>query len=180
MKTITMASTWCEGCSGCHMSFLDMDERLVELIGKGLVLTATPITDLKIPPMGTDLGIIEGAVATDHHMEDVKELRHRCKMIVALGDCAVFGGINTMRNYFTVDELLHRGYVTTESTVNGTPPTSNELGKLLPKVLSVHEVVKVDFFIPGCPPPADVIYHVLNELVEGRVPRLTQDLLYYD
>ncbi len=180
MNTIKIASTWCEGCSGCHMSLLDMDERLVELIGKGLVLTATPITDLKIPPMGTDIGIIEGAVSTDHHLEEVKELRHRCKMIVALGDCAVFGGINTMRNYFTVEELLHRGYVTTESTVNGTPPTSDELGKHLPKVLAVNEAVKVDFYIPGCPPPADVIYHVLNELVEGRVPALTQDLLYYD
>lgn len=180
MKTVKIASTWCEGCSGCHMSFLDMDERLVELIGKGLELTATPITDLKIPPLGTDIGIIEGSVATDHHEEEVKELRKRCKLIVALGDCAVFGGIHTMRNYFTVEELLERGYVSTESTVNGTPPTSPELGKLLPKVLAVNEVVKVDFYIPGCPPPADAIYHVLNELIEGRMPKLEGKLLHYD
>lgn len=180
MKKIKVASVWCEGCSGCHMSFLDMDERLVELIKEGMELTATPITDLKIPEERTDVGIIEGAVATDHHVEDVKLFRERCKFIIAIGDCAVFGGIPTMRNYIPVQEVLNRGYIETESTVNGKIPTSNELGKLLPRVLAVNEVIKVDYYIPGCPPSADAIYYVLKELIEGRVPQLSGDLLKYD
>jgi NAD-reducing hydrogenase small subunit len=180
MGKIKVASIWCEGCSGCHMSFLDMDERLVELINKGLEINATPITDLKIPDEGTDIGIIEGAVATDHHEEEVKTMRERCKFIVALGDCAVFGGIPTMRNYVPVEELLERGYITTESTVQGKIPSSEEIGKHLSKVKAVNEVIKVDFYIPGCPPSADAIYYVLKEILEGRVPKLEGELLKYE
>ncbi|MGB9857133.1 MAG: NADP oxidoreductase [Dictyoglomaceae bacterium] len=180
MKKIKVASVWCEGCSGCHMSFLDMDERLVELINKGLEINATPITDLKVPDEDTDIGIIEGAVATDHHEEEVKLMRKKCKFIVALGDCAVFGGIPTMRNYFSKEELLERGYITTESTFQGKIPTSEELGKHLPKTMAVNEVIKVDFYIPGCPPSADTIYYVLKEILEGRVPVLSGELLKYE
>lgn len=180
MKKVKVASVWCEGCSGCHMSFLDMDEKLVELIKEGLELNATPITDLKIPDEDTDIGIIEGAVATDHHVEDVKVMRERCKYIVALGDCAVFGGIPTMRNYFSVDELLKRGYKETESTTDGKIPQSEELGKLLPKVKSVDEVIKVDYYVPGCPPSADAIYHVLKSILDGKKPVLPKELLKYD
>lgn len=180
MGKVKVASIWCEGCSGCHMSFLDMDERLVELIHKGLEINATPITDLKIPDEGTDIGIIEGAVATDHHEEEVKMMRERCKIIVALGDCAVFGGIPTMRNYFSKEELLERGYITTESTVDGKIPTSKEIGKHLSKTKAVNEVIKVDLYIPGCPPSADAIYYVLNEVLEGRIPKLEGELLKYE
>ncbi|PMQ01032.1 MAG: NADP oxidoreductase [Dictyoglomus sp. NZ13-RE01] len=180
MAKLKVASIWCEGCSGCHMSFLDMDERLVELINKGLELNATPITDLKVPDEDTDIGIIEGAIATDHHEEEVKMMREKCKFIVAIGDCAVFGGIPTMRNYFTREELLERGYITTESTVQGKIPTSEEIGKHLPKTKAVNEVIKVDFYIPGCPPSADAIYYVLKEILEGRTPVLSGDLLKYE
>ncbi len=180
MKKLTLASTWCEGCSGCHMSLLDLDERLVELISLGLELTATPITDLKEPPPGTDVGIIEGAVGNTHQEEEVRLFRERCKVLVAIGDCSVFGGIPTMRNYTPVEEVLKRGYVTTESTVSGRIPGSAELGRLLPRVKAVNEVVRVDFYIPGCPPSADAIYHVLKSLLLGKIPRLTGKLLRYE
>lgn len=181
MAKVKLASTWLEACAGCHMSILDMDERIVELIQAGVEFTSTPITDLKHPPEeGVDIGIIEGAIGTDLHEEEAKRLRKKCKILIAIGDCAVFGGIATMRNYFSREELLTRGYIDTESTKDGKIPTSDELGKLLPKVKAVKDVVKVDFFIPGCPPPADSIYTALRELLAGRIPVLKGDLLKYD
>jgi len=180
MKKITLASDWLEGCAGCHMSLLDMDERLVELINEGLEITATPITDLKIPAPGTDIGVLEGAVATDHQEEVARLFRERCKILVALGDCAVFGGINTMRNYIPTEELLKRGYITTESTVEGKIPQGPGIGKHLKKCKALNEVVKVDFYIPGCPPSADAIYRVLKDVLEGKTPRLEEELLKYD
>jgi NAD-reducing hydrogenase small subunit len=179
-KKVVFASDWLEGCSGCHMSFLDMDERLVELVQMGLEITATPITDLKEPAPGTDLGVIEGAVATDHQLAVAKMFRERCKILVAIGDCAVFGGINTMRNWIPLPELLERGYITTESTVEGKIPQGPGIGKHLPRCMALNEVVKVDFYIPGCPPPADAIYRVLVDVLEGKTPLLTGELLKYE
>lgn len=180
MKKITIASDWLDGCSGCHMSMLDMDERLVELIKMGVELNATPITDFKEPTEEVDIGILEGAVSTNHHIEVVKNMRNKCKILIAIGDCAVFGGIVTMRNYFSVEELLRRGYIETESTVDGKIPTSPEIGKHTKLVKAVNQIVKVDFYIPGCPPRADAIFYVLKELVEGRKPLLVGELLRYD
>jgi NAD-reducing hydrogenase small subunit len=179
-QRVTLASDWLEGCAGCHMSLLDMDERIVELVQMGLVLTATPITDLKIPAFGTDLGVIEGAVATDHQLEVAKLYRERCKVLVALGDCAVFGGVNAMRNWIPIEELLLRGYVTTETTVDGKIPKGPGIGTHLPRCMALNEVVKVDFFIPGCPPSADAIYQVLKDVLEGKTPKLEGKLLSYE
>jgi NAD-reducing hydrogenase small subunit len=180
MKKITLASEWLEGCSGCHMSFLDMDERLVELIQRGIVITSSPITDLKVPQPGTDVGILEGAVSTDHHEEVAKLFRERCKILIAIGDCAVFGGIVTMRNYIPVNELLKRGYVETESTVEGKIPMGEDIGKHLTRCKALNEVVHVDYYIPGCPPPADAIYQVISDLIDGKIPELKDKLLKYD
>jgi NAD-reducing hydrogenase small subunit len=181
MKKITVATDWLDGCSGCHMSFLDMDEKLVELIKLGVELTATPITDLKEPPEeGVDIGILEGAISTNHHIEVAKKMRERCKILIAIGDCAVFGGIVTMRNYFSVENLLKRGYIETESTVDGKIPTSPEIGKHIRLAKAVNGIVRVDYYIPGCPPRAEAIYYTLKELVEGRKPVLTGELLRYD
>ncbi len=181
MAKVRLASDWLDGCAGCHMSILDMDERLVELILAGVELSATPVTDLKEPPEeGVDIGIIEGAVATNHHEEVAKKMRKRCKILIAIGDCAVFGGIVTMRNYFSLDELKRRGYIETESTVDGKIPTSPEIGKLLPRAKALNDVVKVDAYIPGCPPSADAIYYALKALLEGKSPALIGELLKYD
>ena len=179
MAKVTIATDWLEVCSGCHMSLLDIDERLIELL-KSVEITSSPITDLKHPPEeGVDVGILSGAVGNTAQEETAKEMRARCKILVALGDCAVFGGICAMRNFFPAEEVLKRGYVETESTVEGQVP-SEEVPPLLERVKAVNEVVKVDVFIPGCPPPADAIYHALTELVKGRIPILTGELLRYD
>ena len=179
MTKVKVAMDWLAACAGCEMSFLDMDERLVQLLEK-IELTSTPITDLKHPPKnGVTVGILSGAVNNTTNVEVAKEMRERCKTLVALGDCAVFGGIMTMRNFFDMNEALKRAYIETESTVDGIIPHSEELAKPI-KTVPVGQVVKVDVHLPGCPPSADAIYHVLSELLEGRIPVLTGDNLKYD
>lgn len=179
MGKVKVATDWLAACAGCHMSFLDIDERIVGLLEK-IELTATPITDLKHPPEeGVTVGILTGAVNHTTHLEVVKRMRERCQILISLGDCAVFGGIVTMRNFFDMDEALRRAYVETESTVDGKIPCSEELGRPI-KARSVKDVVEVDIHIPGCPPSADAIYYALSELLEGRIPVLTGDNLKYD
>ena len=179
MTKVKVAMDWLAGCAGCEMSVLDMDERLVQLLDK-IELTSTPITDLKHPPKeGVTVGILSGAVNNTTNVEVVKEMRERCKILVALGDCAVFGGLMTMRNFFNMEEALKRAYIETESTVEGIIPNSEELAKPI-RTVPVGQVVKVDIHLPGCPPSADAIYHVLTELLEGRIPVLTGDNLKYD
>lgn len=179
MTKVKVAMDWLAACAGCEMSVLDMDERLVQLLDK-IELTSTPITDLKHPPKnGVTVGILSGAVNNTVNVEVVKEMRERCKLLVALGDCAVFGGIMTMRNFFDMNEALKRAYIETESTVDGIIPNSEELAKPI-RAVPVGQVVKVDVHLPGCPPSADAIYHVLSELLEGRIPVLSGDNLKYD
>ncbi|MBN1642986.1 MAG: NADP oxidoreductase [Anaerolineae bacterium] len=178
---VTLATDWLDVCSGCHMSILDIDERIVELI-KHVQITSSPITDLKHPPEeGVDVGILTGAVSNTHQLEAARLMRERCKILISLGDCAVFGGVCTMRNFFDVEDVLEYGYVKTMSTdAEGQVPRSPELGKLLDRVLAVNEVVKVDLHIPGCPPPADAIWYAVTELLQGRMPVLTGDNLTYE
>jgi NAD-reducing hydrogenase small subunit len=181
MAKVTVATDWLDVCSGCHMSLLDIDERLVELL-KLVEITSSPITDLKHPPEeGVDMGILTGAVSNTHQETTAREMRERCKILIALGDCAVFGGICAMRNLFDAEAVLKCAYVDTVSTdEEGAIPRSPELARLLDRVKAVNEVVKVDVHVPGCPPPADAIWFVLTELLAGRIPVLTGDNLTYE
>jgi NAD-reducing hydrogenase small subunit len=181
MGKIKLATDWLDVCSGCHMSILDIDERIVELL-KHVEITSSPITDLKHPPEdGVDVGILTGAVSNTHQVEAAKLMRERAKILISLGDCAVFGGVCTMRNFFDKEEVLEYGYVKTMSTdAEGAVPRSPELGKLLDRVKAVNEVVKVDLHIPGCPPPSDAIWYAVTELLQGRIPVLTGDNLTYE
>ena len=181
MGKIKIATDWLDTCSGCHMSLLDIDERIVELV-KHVEITSSPITDLKHPPEdGVTVGILTGAVSNTHQLEVAKMMRERCEILISMGDCAVMGGICAMRNFFDKEDCLRRGYVETESTdAEGTIPRSDELGKLLDRVMSVSEVVQVDVSIPGCPPPAGAIWYSLLELLEGRIPILMGDNLTYE
>jgi NAD-reducing hydrogenase small subunit len=181
MAKVTLCADWLDICSGCEMSLLDIDERILELI-KHVQILSTPVTDLKHPPKeGADVGILTGAVSNDHQLKVAQTMRDRTKILIALGDCAVLGGICTMRNFFDTEEVLRRAYVETESTAPGQQvPRSCEIAKLFPQVRAVNQVVKVDLHIPGCPPPADAIWYAITELVAGRIPVLTDDLLTYD
>jgi NAD-reducing hydrogenase small subunit len=174
-----VATDWLADCAGCHMSLLDMDERLLDLLGK-VELTSSPITDLKHPPAeGVDVGVLSGAINNTSNLAVARMMRKRCRTLVALGDCAVFGGIVTMRNLFDMREAIERAYVGTESTVDGKVPADEELARPLP-ARAVGQAVTVDVHVPGCPPSADAIFHVLCELAEGRVPVLAGDTLKYD
>ena len=182
MAKVKIATDWLDICSGCEMSLLDIDERIVELL-KHVELTSCPLTDLKHPPRdGVDVGILTGSVGNTDQLEVVKDMREHCKILVALGDCATFNPIpiTALRNFFDKDEVLERGYIETESTVDGKIPDSDMLCKLFTKTRPINEFVKVDVYLPGCPPDADAIYYVLSELVAGRMPVLTGKNLRYD
>jgi NAD-reducing hydrogenase small subunit len=161
------------------MSLLDIDERIVE-IARLADIRATPITDLKEPDEdGVDVGILSGAVNTTTNEEVAYKMRERCKILVSLGDCAVFGGVVAMRNFFKLEDALRRAYVETESTdEEGKIPSSPELGEPT-LVRAVHEIVDVDIFVPGCPPEADAIFYVLSELAQGRIPEIKDENLHW-
>lgn len=167
-----ISSDWLAACAGCHMSLLDIDERIVE-IAELVEIRATPITDLKEPDAsGVDVGILTGAVNLSNHEEVAHRMRERSKILVSFGDCAVFGGVVALRNLCGLQAALQRAYIETESTDEfGMIPCDPELG-IPTDVRALHEIVKVDVFLPGCPPDPDTIYHVLSELAQGRIPEL--------
>jgi NAD-reducing hydrogenase small subunit len=174
-----ISSDWLAACAGCHMSLLDIDERIID-IANLVDIRATPITDLKEPDEdGVDVGILTGAVNTTTNEEVAHKMRERCKILVALGDCAVFGGVVAMRNLFKLEDALRRAYVESESTdAEGKVPSRPELGRPT-QVRAVGEVVDVDVFIPGCPPDPEVIFYALSELAQGRIPEIKDDKLHW-
>lgn len=170
MSRKKLATVWLDGCSGCHMSFLDMDERLVELAGK-VDLVYSPLVDAKEFPTDVDIALIEGAVSSEEDLHKIQMIRCRTKILVSLGDCAVTANVPAMRNPFTVESVYDRAY---RDTATLEPSTPNQvIPRLLPYARPVHEVVSVDVYIPGCPPSADVIYYALTELLQGRLPELS-------
>jgi NAD-reducing hydrogenase small subunit len=162
-----VATVWLDGCSGCHMSFLDMDERLIALADR-IELVYSPLVDAKQFPPDVDVTLVEGAVATDEDEHKIRRIRARTKLLVSLGDCAVTGNVPSMRNPFSTDAVYDRAFLENVD-LNPVRP-SRHLPVLLEHVKPVHEVVKVDVFVPGCPPPADAIHFVVAELLAGRVP----------
>jgi len=164
---ITLATAWLDGCSGCHMSLLDLDERLIELAAK-VDVVYSPIVDTKELPAHVDVGILEGAVSTDEDLHKAQLFRQRCKFLISLGDCAVSGNVPSMRNTFDLNEVYDRAFVENAQAQPGRP--HDGVPALLPTVLPLHQVVPVDLFVQGCPPSANTIWYVLTELMAGRVP----------
>ncbi|MDX9753067.1 MAG: NADP oxidoreductase [bacterium] len=169
MNKVKVATVWLDGCSGCHMSFLDMDERLVALAEK-IEVVYSPLVDHKEFPEQVDVAIVEGAVSTDEDLEKIQLIRQRSKLLVSLGDCAITANVPSMRNPFSVKDVMERAYM--ENATNQWQIPRQMIPKLLDRVRPIQEVVPVDVFIPGCPPSADTIHFCLTELLQGRIPNV--------
>jgi NAD-reducing hydrogenase small subunit len=167
MSRPRLATVWLDGCSGCHMSFLDMDERLLE-IGERAELVYSPLVDRKDYPEDVDVCLVEGAVSSEEDLRKIRTIRARTRILVSFGDCAVTSNVPGMRNPIGPGPLLQRAYLE-NATLNPQLP-SEVVPRLLPTSMPVHRVVDVDVFLPGCPPSADLIYATLNDLLEGRAP----------
>jgi len=175
---IRVATTSLAGCFGCHTSFLDIDERLFDLLEQ-IEIDRSPFTDIKhCSPC--DIGLIEGGVCNAENVRVLREFRRNCKILVAVGACAVTGGLPAQRNHLDLGACLQEVYVTEPSLASGCIPNDPELPLPLDKVHPLHEVVKIDYFLPGCPPPAEAIWSFLSDLLAGRTPQLEHDMLRYD
>lgn len=168
---VTLATVWLDGCSGCHMSFLDLDERLLDLAAH-VDLVYSPLVDNKSFPEMVDVTLVEGAVSSEEDLAKIRKIRAHTRVLVSLGDCAVTANVPAMRNPFPVADVLDRAY---RENVQLNPQIPDQvIPKLLPQSRPVHEFVSVDVFVPGCPPHRDAIHHVVTELVAGRQPEPAQ------
>lgn len=170
MSKVRLATVWLDGCSGCHMSFLDMDGAILDLVDK-IELVYSPLVDTKVFPDDVDIALVEGAVSSEEDLHKIQNIRQRTKTLVSLGDCAVTANVPSMRNPFGVKAIYDRAYRENTTLDAGVP--DQVVPPLLPRAVPIHEVVQVDVFVPGCPPRADVIFYLLSELLEGRVPELS-------
>ena len=179
-RKLKVATVSLAGCFGCHTSFLDIDERLLELV-QHIEFDRSPLTDIK--EVGAcDIGLIEGGVCNSENVLVLRAFRAHCKTLVAMGACAINGGLPAERNRFDVGVLLNEVYrgdrpgLSDDSVI----PDDPELPLLLRQVRPIHAVVHVDYFLPGCPPSADAFWSFLNDLMAGRTPYLGHALMHYD
>jgi NAD-reducing hydrogenase small subunit len=181
MDRIRLATVWLGGCSGCHMSFLDLDEFLIELATK-IDLVYSPVIDVKEYPGNVDLCLVEGAVCNQDNLEIIRKIRSRTKALVAFGDCAVTANVPAIRNQLGLhndESVLQRAYVEGAQVMAGLPMESGIVPALLERVMPVHEVVYVDYFVPGCPPSVDRIKAVLAQVLNGVEPKLQEAQLKF-
>jgi NAD-reducing hydrogenase small subunit len=170
MSKIRLATVWLDGCSGCHMSLLDIDENLAAVASKADIVYG-PLVDAQEFPENVDVTLVEGAVSSQDDLKMIQVIRKRSRLVVALGDCAVTSNVPAMRNTIPVRKILNRVYIEGAQAQPGIP--NEGVPALLKHAVPVHEVVKVDLYVPGCPPPAATILSVVTELLEGRKPDLS-------
>jgi NAD-reducing hydrogenase small subunit len=152
------------------MSFLDIDEKLLDLADR-IDLVYSPLVDTKEFPEHVDVTLVEGAVSSEGDLEKIRHIRKHTDILVSLGDCAVTGNVPSLRNAVGAGPVLQRAYLDPSLTNPQIP--DQVVPRLLPIVQPVRSAVKVDVYVPGCPPRADVIFWVLTELLDGRKPDLS-------
>ena len=179
-RKLKLATVSLAGCFGCHMSFLDIDERILQLV-ELVEFDRSPLTDIKT--IGKcDIGLIEGGLCNAENVHVLREFRANCKTLVAVGACAINGGLPALRNNLDVGQILRDVYNShhTGSSAGNQVPNDPELPLPLNQVHPIHEVVHVDYFLPGCPPSGDTIWSFLTDLIAGRTPQLGHGLMHYD
>jgi NAD-reducing hydrogenase small subunit len=170
MTRTRLATVWLDGCSGCHMSFLDIDEKLLELTDQ-VDLVYSPLVDRKDFPENVDITLIEGAVSNEEDFAKIRHIRAHTRILISLGDCAVTGNVPALRNTISAASVLRRVYL--DPALHNPQIPEHDVPVLLPVVRPVHSIVNVDLYVPGCPPSAKTILYVLTELLAGRTPDLT-------
>lgn len=176
-----VATTSLCGCFGCHMSVLDIDERILELV-EIIDFDRSPIDDLKHISERCAVGLIEGGCANEENVKVLKEFREFCDILVSVGDCATMGGIPAMRNPLPLKECFEEAYINGPTVYNpsGMIPNDPDIPLLLDKVYPAHEVVKIDYHLAGCPPSADTIWQALVGLLNNNPLDFPYELIKYD
>lgn len=170
------------GCWGCNLSFLDMDENLLKLLEK-VNINRSSFTDIKEIPVRSAIGFIEGGIANEENIETLEHFRENCDILISVGACAVWGGVPAMRNVETLEDCLREAYIVSPTRPLQQPPAipyHPDIPRITQKVYPLHEVVKIDYFIPGCPPDGQVIFKVLDDLAHGRPFSIPAEINRYD
>jgi len=181
MSKPVIATASLAGCFGCHMSLLDIDERILKLVDV-VEFDKSPIDDIKTFTRPVDIGLIEGGCCNSENVEVLRAFRKACKVLVSVGECAIMGGLPALRNGIPVRECLEEAFLNSPTVApeDRIIPNDEEIPIVLDKVYPCHEIVKIDAFLPGCPPSADLIWEALTALVEGRPLNLTYEMIKFD
>jgi NAD-reducing hydrogenase small subunit len=169
------------GCAGCHMSFLDLDEFLIDLMEK-VEIVYSPVVDMKEYPENVDVCLSEGAMCNEDNLELLHKIRQRTKVLISFGDCAVTANVPSMRNQLGAgneESVLQRAYIENAQHNPCIPHNNGIVPALLKRVVPIHEVVHVEYFLPGCPPPADRIKSLVAQLLSGVEPKLEGENLKF-
>jgi len=177
-EKLRLATCSLAGCFGCHMSLLDIDERVIEVLNN-VEYGRSPLTDIKELEQA-DVGIVEGALCNEDNVKVLRQFREHCSILVGVGACALTGGLPAMRNHFGLTACVKEAYLEGVGVVNPCIPSDPELPRMLNRVRPIQEVVEVDYFLPGCPPPADAFYELFSALLEGREPQISEELAPFD
>jgi len=181
MSKPVIATASLAGCFGCHMSLLDIDERILKLI-ELVEFNKSPVDDIKVFTKPVDIGLIEGGCCNSENVKVLRNFRKNCRLLVSVGECATMGGLPALRNGIPIRECLEEAFLNspTVDPADRLIPDDEELPIILDKVYPCHEIVRIDHFLPGCPAPADLIWEALTALIEGRPLALTYDMIKYD
>jgi NAD-reducing hydrogenase small subunit len=175
---IRLATVWLGGCSGCHMSFLDMDEKLIDLADQ-IELVYSPVADIKVYPENVDVVFIEGALCNTENLELLLQIRERSKIVISFGDCAVTGNTPQLRNRMNIDDIVTNVYRSGPGDIPHGPDAIDFVPALLPRVHPLHDAVHIDFFLPGCPPDPDRIFKTAAAFLAGKQPDLPADAITF-